>query len=104
MLFPIYKKATLGAVAYGNCLAFGECTATGAGHIPLYSLAKLSPGTLNPLGAWNRFRGCSREWRDVMVLLCILFFCGTTAVNVLTFLVAAVKAGPRVAADVGRRL
>ncbi|MCP3663075.1 MAG: hypothetical protein GY696_11360 [Gammaproteobacteria bacterium] len=30
MLFPSYKKATLGAEAYGNCLAVGECTATGA--------------------------------------------------------------------------
>ncbi|MCP3666033.1 MAG: hypothetical protein GY696_26640 [Gammaproteobacteria bacterium] len=24
MLFPSYKKATLGAVAYGNCLAVGN--------------------------------------------------------------------------------
>ncbi|MCP3661707.1 MAG: hypothetical protein GY696_04300, partial [Gammaproteobacteria bacterium] len=31
-------------------------------------------------------------------------FLRTTAANVLTILVAAVKAGPRVAADVGRRL
>ncbi|MCP3664256.1 MAG: hypothetical protein GY696_17490 [Gammaproteobacteria bacterium] len=43
MLFPCYKKATLGAVAYGNCLAVGECTATGADNIPVYNLAKLSP-------------------------------------------------------------
>ena len=33
MLFPSYKKATLGAVAYGNCLAIGECTATGGNKI-----------------------------------------------------------------------
>ena len=33
MLFPSYKKATLGAVAYGNCLAIGECTATGGDKI-----------------------------------------------------------------------
>ncbi|MCP3667570.1 MAG: hypothetical protein GY696_34600 [Gammaproteobacteria bacterium] len=39
---PQLQKATLGAVAYGNCLAVGECTATGADNIPVYSLAKLS--------------------------------------------------------------
>ncbi|MCP3668379.1 MAG: hypothetical protein GY696_38820 [Gammaproteobacteria bacterium] len=33
MLFPSYKKATLGAVAYGNCLAIGEFTATGGDKI-----------------------------------------------------------------------
>ena len=61
MLFPSYKKATLGAVAYGNCLAIGECAATGADNIPVYSLAKLSPGILNPLGLWARFRTWLRE-------------------------------------------
>ena len=89
MLFPSYKKATLGAVAYGNCLAVGECTAAGAGNLPVYSLAKLSPGTLNPLGAWNQFRGWLRECGDVLALICILIFCCTTAANVLTILVAA---------------
>ena len=39
-----------------------------------------------------------------MALLCILIFCGTTAANVLTIIVAAIKVGPTVAADVGRRL
>ncbi|MCP3667542.1 MAG: hypothetical protein GY696_34460 [Gammaproteobacteria bacterium] len=61
MLFPSYKKATLGAVAYGNCLAVGECAATGADKIPVYSLAKLSPGSLNPLGIWTKFRTWLRE-------------------------------------------
>ncbi len=56
MLFPSYKKATLGAVAYRNCLAVGECAATSADNIPVYSLAKLSPGILNPLGMWARFQ------------------------------------------------
>ena len=59
----------------------------GTENIPVYSLAKLSPGTLNPLGALNRFRGWLREWGDVLALLCILIFCGTTATNVLTILV-----------------
>ena len=85
MLFPSYRKATLGAVAYGNCLAVGECTAEGAGNIPVYSLAKLSPGTLNPLGAWNQFRGWLREWGNVLALICI---------HVCTILMAAMKAGP----------
>ncbi len=48
MLFSSYKKATLGALAYGNLLAVGECTATGVDNIPVNSLAKLSPGSLNP--------------------------------------------------------
>ncbi|MCP3664108.1 MAG: hypothetical protein GY696_16730 [Gammaproteobacteria bacterium] len=69
MLFPSYKKATLGAVAYGNCLAIGECTATGADNIPVYSLAKLSPGSLNPLGVWTHFREWLQEWGDVMALI-----------------------------------
>ena len=94
MLFPSYRKATLGAVAYGNCLAVGECTAEGAGNIPVYSLAKLSPGTLNPLGAWNQFRGWLREWGNVLALICIQIFCFTTAANVCTILMAAMKAGP----------
>ena len=101
MLFPSYKKATLGAVAYGNCLAVGECAATGADNIPVYSLAKLSPGSLNPLG---KFRTWLREWGDVMALFCILIFIGTTAGNLTTIIVAAVKAGPGAAADIGRRL
>ena len=104
MLFPSYKKATLGAVAYGNCLAVGECAATGADNIPVYSLAKLSPGSLNPLGIWTKFRTWLREWGDVMALFCILIFFGTTAANLATIIVAAVKAGPTVAAGVGRRL
>ena len=76
MLFPSYKKATLGAVAYGNCLAVGECAATGADNIPVYSLAKLSPGSLNPLGIWAKFRTWLRDWGDVMALFCILIFLG----------------------------
>ncbi len=39
-----------------------------------------------------------------MALVCILIFFGTTVANVLTIIVAAVKAGPTVAADVGWRL
>ncbi len=104
MLFPSYKKATLGAVAYGNSLAVGECTATGADNIPVYSLAKLSPGILNPLGLWARFQTWLREWGDVMALCCILIFIGTTAGNLTTIIVAAVKAGPEAAAKVGRRI
>ena len=104
MLFPSYKKATLGAVAYGNCLAVGECAATGADNIPVYSLAKLSPGSLNPLGIWTRFRTWLREWGDVMALVCILIFFETTAANVATIIVEAVKAGPTVAASVGCHL
>ncbi|MCP3668307.1 MAG: hypothetical protein GY696_38445 [Gammaproteobacteria bacterium] len=38
-----------------------------------------------------------------MALVCILIFFGTTAANVLTIIVAAVKAGPTVAAGVGQR-
>ena len=91
-------------MAYGNCLAVGECAATGADNIPVYSLAKLSPGSLNPLGVWTRFRAWLREWGDVMALFCILIFFGTTAANLATIIVAAVKAGPTVAAGVGRRL
>ena len=68
----------------------------------MYSLAILSPGTLNPLGVWNQFRGWLRDDGDVLALLCILIFCSTTPANVQTILIAAVKAGPRVAADVGR--
>ncbi|MCP3668393.1 MAG: hypothetical protein GY696_38895 [Gammaproteobacteria bacterium] len=104
MLFPSYKKATLGAVAYGNCLAVGECAATGADNIPVYNLAKLSPGILNPLGMWAKFRTWLREWGDVMALFCILIFIGTTAGNLTTIIVAAVKAGLEAAADVGRRI
>ncbi|MCP3663346.1 MAG: hypothetical protein GY696_12765 [Gammaproteobacteria bacterium] len=70
----------------------------------VYSLAKLSPGSLNPLGVWTRFREWLREWGDVMALVCILIFFGTTAANVLTIIVVAVKAGPTVDAGVGRRL
>ena len=39
-----------------------------------------------------------------MALVCILIFFGITAANVLTIIVAAVKAGPTIAAGVGRRL
>ncbi|MCP3661304.1 MAG: hypothetical protein GY696_02230, partial [Gammaproteobacteria bacterium] len=104
MLFPSYKKATLGEVAYGNCLAVGECAATGADNIPVYSLAKLSPGILNLLGMWAKFRTWLRELGNVMALFCILIFIGTTAGNLTTIIVAAVKAGPEAAADVGRRI
>ncbi|MCP3664793.1 MAG: hypothetical protein GY696_20245 [Gammaproteobacteria bacterium] len=104
MLFPSYKKATLCVVAYGNCLAVGECAATGADNIPVYSMAKQSPGILNPLGIWTRFRTWLREWEDVMALLCILILFGTTAANVATIIVATVKAGLSVAAGVGQRL
>ncbi len=45
-----------------------------------------------------------QEWGDVMALVYILIFFGTTATNVATIIVAAVKAGPTVAAGVGRRL
>ncbi|MCP3664777.1 MAG: hypothetical protein GY696_20165 [Gammaproteobacteria bacterium] len=103
MLFPSYKKAILGAVAYGNCLAIGECAAMGADNMPVYSLAKLSPGSLNPLGIWTKFRTWLREWGDVMALFCILIFFGTTAANLATIIMAAVKAGPTVAAGIGRR-
>ena len=41
---------------------------------------------------------------DVMILVCILIFLGTTAANVFTIIEAAVKAGPTVAASVGQRL
>ncbi|MCP3662334.1 MAG: hypothetical protein GY696_07525 [Gammaproteobacteria bacterium] len=51
----------------------------GSRNIPVHSLAKLGPGTLNPLGAWNQFRGWLREWGYVLALLCILIFCGTKA-------------------------
>ncbi len=37
-----------------------------------------------------------------MALFCILIFIGTTAGNLTTIIVAAVKAGPVAAADVGR--
>ncbi|MCP3661967.1 MAG: hypothetical protein GY696_05630, partial [Gammaproteobacteria bacterium] len=47
MLFPSYKKATLGAIAYGNCLAVGECAARGTDN---------SPESLNPLGIWTQLR------------------------------------------------
>ncbi|MCP3667062.1 MAG: hypothetical protein GY696_31985 [Gammaproteobacteria bacterium] len=40
----------------------------------------------------------------MMALFCILIFFGTTAGNLTTIIVAAVKAGPGAAADVGRRL
>ncbi len=39
-----------------------------------------------------------------MALFCILIFIGTTAGNLTTIIVAAVKAGPVAAADVGRRI
>ncbi|MCP3662424.1 MAG: hypothetical protein GY696_08025 [Gammaproteobacteria bacterium] len=38
-----------------------------------------------------------------MAMVCILIFFGTTAANVATIVVAAVKAGLTVAAGVGRR-
>ncbi len=34
MLFPSYRRATLGAVAYSSCLAAGECAAEGTANIP----------------------------------------------------------------------
>ncbi|MCP4054030.1 MAG: hypothetical protein GY739_13365, partial [Mesoflavibacter sp.] len=94
MEFPSYKKATLGAVAYGSCLAENQCEAEGADNVPIYSLDKLSPGVLNPLGAWTRFKNWLREWGDLMALVCILIFIGTTLANLTTILVAAVQAGP----------
>ncbi len=39
-----------------------------------------------------------------MALCCILIFIGTTAGNLTTIIVAAVKAGPEAAAKVGRRI
>ncbi len=39
-----------------------------------------------------------------MALFCILIFIRTTAGNLTTIIVAAVKAGPEAAADVGRRI
>ena len=39
-----------------------------------------------------------------MALFCILIFVITTAGNLVTIVVAAVKAGPEAAADVGRRI
>ena len=69
MLFPPYRKATLGA---DSCLAARECAAEGTANIQMYNLAKLSPGLINPLGMWNKFRGWLREWDDVLALICIL--------------------------------
>ncbi|MCP3664716.1 MAG: hypothetical protein GY696_19860 [Gammaproteobacteria bacterium] len=102
MLFPSYRKATLGAVAYGNCLAVGECAAEGTDNIPVYSLAKLSPGTLNPLGVWTRFRVWLREWGNVIALVCIIIFIFSTAANICPIAAAAVRVGPKVAIAVGR--
>ena len=85
MLLTSYRKATLGAVAYGNCLAVGECAAEGTDNILVYSLAKLSTGTLNPLGVWTRFRGWLWEWGDILTLDCILIFIFSTAANLCTF-------------------
>ncbi len=39
-----------------------------------------------------------------MALFCILIFIGTTAGNLTTIIVAAVKAGPEATTDVGRRI
>ncbi|MCP3666910.1 MAG: hypothetical protein GY696_31190 [Gammaproteobacteria bacterium] len=95
---------TLGAGAYGNCLAVGECAAEGTDNIPFYSLAKLSPGTLNPFGVWNRFRGWLWEFGDILALVCIFIFGFTTAANVCTIVAAAVRVGLRGAMAVGWRL
>ncbi len=103
MEFPNYKKATLGAVAYGSCLATSQCETEGADNVPIYSLDKLSPGVLNPLGAWTRFKNWLREWGDLMALVCILIFVGTTLANLTTILVAAVQAGPAAASAVSQR-
>ncbi|MCP3662614.1 MAG: hypothetical protein GY696_08995 [Gammaproteobacteria bacterium] len=81
MLFRSYRKANLGAVAYGSCVAVGECAVAGTDNIPVYSLSKLSPGTLNPLAVWTRFRGWLREWGDILALVCIIIFIFTTAAN-----------------------
>ena len=82
VLFSSYHKATLGALAYGNCLAVGRCAAEGTDNIPVYSLAKLSPSSLNPLGLWTKFRGWLQERGDVLALICILIFISTTAANI----------------------
>ena len=52
----------------------------GTENIPVYSLAKLSPGSLNPLGVWTRFREWLREWGDVMALVCITRKSGTEVI------------------------
>ncbi len=41
---------------------------------------------------------------ELMALCCILIFIGTTAGNLGTIIVAAVKAGPDAAVKVGRRI
>ncbi len=78
---------------------------TAAANIPVYNLAKLSPGLDNPLGIfWNRFREWLRDLDDVLTLIYIILFVGWTAADVCTIGAAAVKARPWVAVAVGRRL
>ena len=104
VLFSSYHKATLGALAYGNCLAVGRCAAEGTDNIPVYSLAKLSPSSLNPLRLWTKFRGWLQDRGDVLALICILIFISTTAANICTIGAAAVRGGTQVAIAVGRHL
>ncbi|MCP3668735.1 MAG: hypothetical protein GY696_40675 [Gammaproteobacteria bacterium] len=72
-------------------MTYGNCLADGAASIRLYYLDMLAPGVANLLGVWARFKSWLKEWRDLLVLCCILLFVCRFAGNLCTVVAAAVR-------------
>ncbi len=89
ILFPSYKEATLRAVAYGSCLADGECQAEAS--IPLYNLEKLAPGIPDRIRACSKFKERLREWGDLLAFCCILIILCRIAADFCTEVTAAIR-------------